>query len=120
MIDDRLRKGISLFNEGQFFEAHEMLEDLWRAAAPNEKQFLQGLTQLAVAFHHHSTGNLVGCQSVMTRAVRNLSAYPEGLLNLRTREILDAVTPCLRALEKNQTFPALPKLKNHSDESNSS
>ena len=113
MLSDSLREGISLFNRGQFFEAHEVLEDLWRAAAPADKKFLQGLTQLAVAFHHHSTGNLTGCRSVMARALSNLSAYPQGLLNMRTEEIVDAVAPWQRALEEHKRIPALPKLKIH-------
>jgi len=113
MLSDGLRKGITLFNRGQFFEAHEVLEDLWRAAAPADKKFLQGLTQLAVAFHHHSTGNLVGCRSVMARALRNLSAYPEGMFNMLTDEIVDAVAPCQSALEEHRRMPALPKLKIH-------
>jgi predicted metal-dependent hydrolase len=111
MPGDGLSVGISLFNQKKFFEAHEVLEDLWRAAAPADKKVLQGLTQLAVAFHHYSTGNLVGCRSVMARALSNLSAYPEGLLNMRTEEIVNAVAPCQRALEEHTRIPALPKLK---------
>ncbi|HXY03984.1 MAG TPA: DUF309 domain-containing protein, partial [Terriglobales bacterium] len=65
-------RGIVLFNQGHFFEAHEVLEDVWRAAPAQEKKFLQGLVQLAVAFHHHSTGNCVGMRSVMERGIRNL------------------------------------------------
>ena len=53
-------RGIALFNHGEFFEAHEVLEDVWRAAPPGEKKFLQGLIQVAVSFHHRSTGNLIG------------------------------------------------------------
>jgi uncharacterized protein len=107
--------GIQLFNERQFFEAHEVLEDVWRAAPIPEKKFLQGLTQLAVAFHHYSTGNTVGCRSVMARAIRNLSEYPEGLLNMRTEEIIEAVAPCQLALEESRPLPQFPKLKIHHD-----
>ena len=113
---DGLHEGIRLFNAGQFFESHEVLEDLWRAAPENDKKFLQGLTQLAVAFHHHSTGNLVGCRSVLARAVRNLAEYPQGLLNMRTNEILQAVTPCRIALEESRSIPDLPKLRIHRNE----
>jgi len=61
-----------LFNEAHFFDAHEILEDIWRAAPPENKKFVQGLVQVAVAFHHYSTGNRVGMRSVLERAVRNL------------------------------------------------
>ena len=40
-------------------------------------RFLQGLIQAAVAFHHHSTGNVVGAGSLMERARKNLAGCPE-------------------------------------------
>jgi len=67
-------EGIRLLNSGRFFEAHEALEDIWREAPLSEKKFWQGLVQVAVALHHHSTGNIIGAKSVMARAARNLSA----------------------------------------------
>jgi len=77
--------GIDLFNRAHFFEAHEALEDVWRALPrnrPSERRrrlHLQGLIQLAVAFHHESTGNLVGARSVLERAVRNLKGAERSL-----------------------------------------
>jgi len=71
-------RGVDLFNRAQFFDAHEVLEDVWRPLPrdrPSRRRFrlhLQGLVQLAVAFHHESTGNYVGARSVLERAVRNL------------------------------------------------
>ena len=56
----RFREGIKLFNSAEFFEAHEVLEDVWRGAPAAEKRFLQGLIQVAVALHHHSKENRVG------------------------------------------------------------
>ena len=113
MSQDDLRRGIHLFNAERFFEAHEALEDAWREAAAEDKKFLQGLVQLAVALHHHSTGNLEGSRSVMARALRNLSSYPDGLHQLRTREILEAFLPCQRSLDENRSLSGLPKLTIH-------
>jgi len=67
-------RGIALFNRAHFFDAHEVLEDLWRPI-PREaplRLHLQAIVQLAVAFHHESTGNYVGARSVLARALRNL------------------------------------------------
>src|SRR5438876_12392960 len=72
----RFAEGIKLFNSGSFFEAHEVLEDVWRAAPAAEKRFLQGLIQVAVALHHYSKENRVGTRSLLARARRNLSGYP--------------------------------------------
>ena len=74
---DALVRGLALFNRGAFFDAHEQLEDAWRAARGETRLFLQGLTQVAVALHHHSSGNRAGATSVLARALRNLSGYPE-------------------------------------------
>jgi predicted metal-dependent hydrolase len=68
------RKGLELFNKAHFFDAHEALEDVWRLVPADHfsKLHFQGLVQVAVAFHHQSTGNLVGARSVLARALRNL------------------------------------------------
>ena len=86
-----INSGVSLFNRRQFFDAHEVLEDVWRSV-PRDRPLdrprgrdlrlhLQGLVQLAVAFHHASSGNLVGARSVLKRAMRNLdgadSSFPD-------------------------------------------
>lgn len=68
-------RGLDLFNRARFFDAHEVLEDVWRALPRTSatKKHLQGLVQLAVAFHHESRGNLTGARSVLDRALRNLT-----------------------------------------------
>ncbi len=38
---DHYREGIELFNRADFFDAHEVLEDVWRTAPVGEKKFLQ-------------------------------------------------------------------------------
>ena len=64
------QRGIQLFNAREFYDAHEVWEDVWRESNGMEKQFLQGLIQAAVAFHHHSTGNVIGACSLMDERVR--------------------------------------------------
>jgi predicted metal-dependent hydrolase len=73
--DPDLNRGLDLFNRGQFFDAHEVLEDIWRALLRTSarKKHLQGLVQMAVAFHHESRGNLRGARSVLDRGLRNLT-----------------------------------------------
>jgi len=76
-------RGLDLFNRAHFFDAHEVLEDVWRALPRDRplRRHLQGMVQLAVAFHHQSKGNHVGARSVLERAVRNISgadsSFPE-------------------------------------------
>jgi predicted metal-dependent hydrolase len=79
MHDSGVQRGLALFNSAHFFDAHEALEDVWREAPchSHRRRHLQGLVQLAVAFHHQSTGNLVGARSVLERALRNIDGAEE-------------------------------------------
>src|ERR1700730_9876042 len=104
------REGIELFNRAAFFEAHEVLEDVWRAAPQPEKKFLQGLIQVAVALHHHGNGNLAGARSVLRRAFRNLSLYPEGYGGIHSAGLLRNIAEWQRALDEGMPVPALPKI----------
>ena len=105
------RRGIQLFNEAHFFEAHEALEDVWRASSGPEKKFLQGLVQLAVAFHHHSQNNLVGARSLLERATRNLSGYPEEFCGLRLGSLFLALGQWRVALQEGKQGALLPRLE---------
>jgi hypothetical protein len=63
------------FNEGSFFEAHEILEPFWVGYRGDDRDFYRGLIQAAVALHHASAGNAVGAGGVAARARRNLGPY---------------------------------------------
>ncbi len=90
--------GIELFNQGKFFDAHEVWEDVWRAARAEEKKFLQGLIQVAVALHHDSRDNLEGAQSLLARAQRNLSEYPDCYHQVDLARLRQQIAACERAL----------------------
>jgi predicted metal-dependent hydrolase len=100
-----------LFNHGEFFDAHEVLEDVWRAAPDQEKKFLQGLIQLAVGLHHYSTGNKVGARSLLARGDRNLSGYDEGLEGLRLAPLRARVREWVIALDNGHPAPPLPRIQ---------
>ena len=48
-----------------FFEVHEVLEAEWRRAAGPTRQALQGVIQIAVAYHHWLHGNPRGARNLM-------------------------------------------------------
>lgn len=63
------------FDEGAFFEAHEILEAFWVGYRGADRDFYRGLIQAAVALHHRTHGNAAGAGSVAERARGNLSPY---------------------------------------------
>ena len=70
-----LEQGIELIRAGAYFEAHEELEDEWREAPAEERDFLQGLVHVAVAWHHAGRGNRPGCERQLEKAARRLAPY---------------------------------------------
>ncbi|HVP43752.1 MAG TPA: DUF309 domain-containing protein, partial [Terriglobales bacterium] len=83
MVDRaRFEEGVALFNAGDFFAAHEALEDVWRDLHGPERRSMQGLIQLAVALHHHSTGNLDGARSLLARAAAKLADAPDDFFGI--------------------------------------
>jgi len=103
------RRGVELFNRAEFFEAHEVLEDVWRAAPAEEKKMLQGLIQVAVALHHHSRGNLAGARSLLKRAVGNLSGQRGEFAGLELISLLESLERWENALVEGERTPALPR-----------
>jgi hypothetical protein len=110
-----LVRAIGLFNSGQFFEAHEVLEEIWRAAPETEKSFWQGLTQIAVAFHHRSVGNTIGAQSLLNRSIRNLSPYPDICGGIQLRSLKVSLENWQEAISKNETDFLLPTIQLNQD-----
>ncbi|MGH9396904.1 MAG: DUF309 domain-containing protein [Terriglobia bacterium] len=67
-----IARGIRLFNEHRFFEAHEALEEIWLKEHGEAKTFLHGLIQIAAAFHHYTRANLPGFRSLMNKGCKKL------------------------------------------------
>jgi len=78
-------RGVELFNSGHFFDCHEVLEDIWRAAAGEEREILHALIQAAVALHHLERGNIRGANSVLSRSLTRLHALPDLVMGVDTR-----------------------------------
>jgi len=102
--------GLRLFNDADFFEAHEVWEDVWRAAPWEEKKFLQGLIQIAVGLHHHSTGNQIGARSLLARGSRNLAGYPADFGAIDVKALLRAVASWQEALADGAALPRPPQI----------
>jgi predicted metal-dependent hydrolase len=69
MTDQRFTQGVQHFNNGEYFEAHEIWEELWNEASGARHAFLQGLIQVAVALHHAGNANWGGTRKLLSRAL---------------------------------------------------
>lgn len=83
-----LEEGIALFNDHRFWHAHEAWERIWLHAAEPEKRFLQGLIQLAAAYHHAQRGTFRGGVRLFDAALSKLAPYPVHFLSVDREEVV--------------------------------
>jgi uncharacterized protein len=96
-------RGLALIEQGEYFAAHESLEDAWRAASPDERDFFQGLVHVAVAWHHAAvTGRAVACERQLAKAARRLARFGPAHRGLDVADLLRQVD------RARGTFPVLP------------
>jgi predicted metal-dependent hydrolase len=74
-VEHDLDRGLDLARAGEYFAAHEALEDAWRATQPAEKDFFQGLVHVVVAWYQAGRGNEVGCRRQLEKAARRLGPF---------------------------------------------
>jgi uncharacterized protein len=98
-VHEWLRNGVDLIRRGEYFEAHEELEEAWRAAEPAEKDFFQGLVHVAVAWHHAGRGNRPGCERQLAKAARRLEPFAPEHRGVDVAAVLASVAAAQREVE---------------------
>ena len=73
--DELFRRGVSLFNGVRYWHAHEAWETLWRAAPDEERDFFQGLIQLAAGLLHLQRRNRRGARNKLGEGVAKLKPF---------------------------------------------
>ena len=82
-----LAEGIALFNDRKFWHAHEAWERDWLLAEGKARLFLQGLIQIAAAYHHVQRGTFSGAVRLFDAALEKLSHAESGFLGIDRSEV---------------------------------
>src|SRR5438477_11994663 len=72
-LTKRLEPGRTVFDEGRFFEAHELWEAVWRDLESEERRLVQGLIQIAAGLHHRERGRSGPATRLLTKGLEKLS-----------------------------------------------
>ena len=97
LMADLLEDGLILFNRGQFYEAHEVWEDLWRETDRGAlRTCYQGLIQAAVGLHHLGRGNTVGASSQLGKSIRNLQVGSKETTGLDIEALIQQLSELLK------------------------
>jgi predicted metal-dependent hydrolase len=105
-----LAGGLELIRSGAYFEAHEELEDAWRVAADEERDFLQGLVHVTVAWYQAGRGNRPGCERQLEKAARRLGAYAPAHRGVDVAAVLAQVEAAQRLVATGSLALPPPRL----------
>ncbi|MFP5246437.1 MAG: DUF309 domain-containing protein [Thermoanaerobaculia bacterium] len=102
-----------LFNDQRFWHAHEAWERIWLTAEGETKRFLQGLIQLAAAYHHVQRGTYRGGVRLFDAAFSKLAAIPEAFAQVDCTEAVAVAREHRERIAKGERIGAdeLPKLR---------
>jgi len=95
---------IAQFNSWRFYDAHETLEDIWRASgakgdATTLANFYQGLIKAAAGYHHLLRDNYAGVVKVLGDVERLLTPYSPATLGVDVAGLVAAVRETLARVE---------------------
>lgn len=96
--DPRYLKGIDHFNRREFYDAHEVWEDLWHEEHGDANKFVQGLIQFATALHHFEAQNLKGARLLYEGGVELLRPYGDRFWGLGVARLVDQMTDCMSGI----------------------
>ena len=96
MSGDNLASGLDLMRRGEYFDAHEELEVAWRAAPAEERDFLQGLVHVTVAWYQAGRERPVACAMQLEKARRRLADYAPEHRGVDVAKVLEQVAEAER------------------------
>jgi predicted metal-dependent hydrolase len=96
--DPRYLKGIEHFNRREFFDAHEIWEELWHEEHGSGHNFVQGLIQFATSLHHFEAHNLKGAKLLYEGGVELLTPYGDVFWNLPVKKLINQMTECVKGM----------------------
>ncbi len=90
-----LEKGLKEFNEAYFFRSHDTWEETWHGVRGEDRLFLQGMIQLAIAYYHLTCENYPGAEHLLTRGIQKLQIYLPVHRDLNLEDLVDRASDTL-------------------------
>ena len=104
-MDELLLHGIRLFNNREFFECHEVLEEAWTPERGPRRLFLQALIHFAVGLYHWERSNLPGAGRQIRKGLRKLAAYLPSCEGIDTERLYRDGLEALARIEAGEPAP---------------
>jgi uncharacterized protein len=83
-----LHRGVALFNGLRYWHAHEAWETCWRAAPEHDRDFYQGLIQVAAGLLHLQRRNVRGARNKLGEGLARLRPYQPAHRGIFVNELI--------------------------------
>jgi predicted metal-dependent hydrolase len=93
-------QGIEQFNQEEFYDCHDTLEAIWMDAIATEKNFYQGILQIAVACYHLGNYNWRGAVTLLGEGVRRLSYFQPSYADIDVSGLVSESYQLLQQLQQ--------------------
>ena len=104
-MQDPLARGITLFNSGCYFEAHEAFEDLWRASEGELRVVYQGVVQACAGLVKHQRGEPASALTLLGKGLGKLEAAPASCRpGIDVAGLARALNEVVRAIDARVSF----------------
>ena len=104
------KRGLEAIRAGRYFEAHEELEEAWRAAPADERDFFQGLVHVAVAWYQAGRGRPVATSRQLEKAARRLTPFAPEHRGVDVEDVLLQVEAARTRVAEGSLELAPPRL----------
>lgn len=101
-------QGVALFNGARYWHAHEAWETLWRAAPDEQRDFYQGLIQVAAGLIHLQRRNARGARNKLAEGLAKLQPYAPKHRGIVVNELLGTGARILDDLRGGQIPYLIP------------
>ena len=113
-----LRLAVTEFNEGQYWQCHETLEEIWMSEEYPLRLFYHGLIKAAVGLLHLERNNLSGARLKLKDAERTLAPFIPGMMGLDVADLLAGIKQRLTLIDDNlvlvkESLDLLPAVQIH-------
>ena len=101
---DSFSIALNLFNNHQWYEAHDAFEEIWNYVDGDERQVIQGILQVSVSQFHLSKGNLNGATILLGEGLGRIKTRTKINLGIDLESFCRCLENLLKKLQYNQTL----------------
>ena len=98
-LPDLAAQALALFNAGEYYKQHDLLEELWRMTGGPVRDLYQGILQIGVGYYQILRGNRRGARKMLRRGLRKLTPLPDVCQGVDVKTLCEDATCVQEALE---------------------